>query len=155
MAKNRVIGRDNQLPWRLPADLKHFKDLTVGKSYIVGRKTWDSVGRPLPGRDMIVISRKPNLSLDGAVVVPTLDEALAVAKAHAKNEEVMVGGGTEIFRLALPRADRIYLTVIDRVFEGDAIFPQFTGYELTAREPHLGEGDLDFEFQTWDRAPRS
>lgn len=122
MAENRVIGRDNALPWRLPSDMKHFKELTIGHTVIMGRKTYDSMGQPLVERRNVVISRDPGLAYDGAEVVSSLDDALGLA---AGEDEVFVAGGAEIYRLALPRADRIYLTVVHTAVEGDTHFPEF------------------------------
>ena len=122
MAENRVIGRDGGLPWRLPDDLKHFKRLTVDHTVIMGRKTFDEVGRPLPNRRNVVISRNPAFRPDGVTVVPSLDEALALG---ASETEVFVIGGGEIYRQALLRADRVYLTLVHAAVEGDTTFPDF------------------------------
>lgn len=120
MDRNRLIGRGNALPWHLPADLAHFKTLTLGKPIIMGRKTYESIGRPLPGRHNIVISRDPAFSAPGCTVVTSVDAALAAAGDVA---EVMVIGGAQLYAEVLPRAQRIYLTHIDAAFEGDAWFP--------------------------------
>jgi dihydrofolate reductase len=120
MAENRVIGKNGRLPWHLPDEIKHFKKLTVDHTVIMGRKTYDEVGRPLPNRRNVVISRNPVFQPTGATVVPTLDEALALG---ASEEEVFVIGGGEIYALALPRADRLYLTVVHASIEGDTVFP--------------------------------
>ena len=121
MAQNRVIGRDNQLPWHLPADLRHFKANTMGKPIIMGRKTWESIGRPLPGRSNIVVTRDRDYTADGCVVVHSLDEALAAATGH---DEVMVIGGAEFYRQVLPEATTLYLTQIHDAIQGDAFFPE-------------------------------
>src|SRR5690606_19996461 len=126
LAENRVIGRDNQLPWHLPADLKHFKALTLGKPIIMGRKTWDSLGRPLPGRLNVVVSRQPGLQLAGAEVFATLEAALERAEAWAQAngaEELMLIGGAQLYELGLARAERLYLTRVGLSPEGDAYFP--------------------------------
>jgi len=120
MAANGVIGNNNQLPWHLPADLKHFKATTMGKPIIMGRKTWESIGRPLPGRTNIVITRDENYMADGCVVVHSIDGALAAAAGH---EEIMVIGGAEFYRQVLPQASMIYLTRVHADFEGDTCFP--------------------------------
>lgn len=120
MDRNRLIGRGNALPWRLPADLQHFKAVTLGKPIVMGRKTYESIGRPLPGRHNIVISRNPAFSAPGCTVVPSVDAALAAAGEVA---EVMVIGGAQLYAETLPRAQRIYLTRIDAGFDGDAWFP--------------------------------
>jgi len=126
MAANRVIGRDNQLPWHLPADLKYFKQTTMGKPILMGRKTWESIGRPLPGRTNIVITRDENYDAPGCVVVHSIEAAL---QAAAKQDEVMIIGGAEFYRQVLPRTDRIYLTRINEDFEGDTLFPELISSE--------------------------
>ncbi len=126
MDRNRLIGKDNALPWRLPADLKHFKAMTLGKPVLMGRKTFESIGRPLPGRENIVITRNPGFAADGCKVVFSIEEALEYASHH---EEVMVIGGANFYEQLLPRADRLYLTLIDHAFEGDAWFPQWPSEE--------------------------
>ena len=126
MAANRVIGRDNQLPWHLPADLKHFKQTTMGKPILMGRKTWESIGRPLPGRTNIVITRDENYDAPGCVVVHSIEAALQATEQHA---EVMIIGGADFYRQVLPRTDRIYLTRINEDFEGDTLFPELISSE--------------------------
>jgi dihydrofolate reductase len=121
MAKNRVIGANGRLPWHLSSDLKRFKALTMGHHIIMGRKTFESIGRLLPGRTTIVITRNPGWKFEGAVVADSLQRALDLASGDS---EVFVIGGQEVFREALPLADRIYLTEIDRDFEGDTFFPE-------------------------------
>lgn len=126
LAQNRVIGRDNQLPWHLPADLKHFKALTLGKPIIMGRKTWDSLGRPLPGRLNLVVSRQPGLQLDGAEVFVSLDAAIERADEWAREQgvnELMLIGGAQLYAQALEQAERMYLTWVALEPEGDAWFP--------------------------------
>jgi len=115
-----VIGRDNDLPWRLPDDLKRFKELTVGKPIIMGRRTWDSIGRPLPGRTSIVLSRSATFAPAGAIVVPDIEHALAAAGAV---DEAFVIGGAQVYALALPFAQRLYLTIVHGDVAGDARFP--------------------------------
>jgi len=131
MARNRVIGRDNQLPWRLPADLAYFKRVTMGHPVIMGRRTYESIGRPLPGRLNIVVSRSPQFSAPGCTVVPSLAEAW---RAAGDAEEVCVIGGTSIFAEALPAADRIHLTEVEAEVPGDTWFPEFDRGEWTERE---------------------
>lgn len=120
VADNGVIGRQNELPWRLPEDLKRFKALTMGKPIVMGRKTFESIGKPLPGRTNIVVSRQAGLSLPGCVVVDSLAAALAAA-GHV--DEVMIIGGGEIYRQALAQADCVQLTEVHAAIEGDARFP--------------------------------
>jgi dihydrofolate reductase len=137
---NGVIGRDGKLPWHLPADLKRFKAVTMGKPMIMGRKTFESIGRPLPGRLNIVLTRQPGYQAPGCAVVGTVGEALAAAAGQAA-DEVMVIGGAAIYRLFWPLADRLYLTLVAGEFEGDAIFPPF---EMSAwREAHREETPAD------------
>ena len=134
-ARNGVIGRDGQLPWHLPADLKHFKAQTIGKPMIMGRKTFESFPAPLPGRRHIVLTRDPHWSAEGAEVTHDVEAALELAGSG----DVAVIGGAEIFALFLPRADRIELTEIDAEPEGDAVVPAFTGWHETRRETHPAE----------------
>lgn len=119
VADHGVIGQQNALPWRLSGDLKRFKVMTMGKPIIMGRKTFDSIGKPLPGRTNIVITRQPNLQLPGCVVVGSLEQALTSVQA----EEHMIIGGAEIYRQALPMAHRVYLTRVHANISGDAFFP--------------------------------
>jgi dihydrofolate reductase len=126
MANNRTIGKDNQLLWHLPQDLKYFKRITMGKPIVMGRKTFESIGRPLPGRLNIVITRQQNWQHDGVKIVHTIDDALQLAEAHSiinGGDEVMVIGGAEIYKAALSKATKLYLTRVDAEIEGDAFFP--------------------------------
>ncbi|BDH61558.1 dihydrofolate reductase [Lysinibacillus sp. PLM2] len=118
--KNRVIGYENKMPWHLPGELKYFKDTTMGKPMIMGRKTFESIGRPLPGRRNIIVTRNNEYSAEGIEIANSIDEAIALA---GDVEEIMVIGGEEIFKLVLPIADRLYITHIDHEFEGDTFFP--------------------------------
>jgi len=122
MDRNHLIGKNNQLPWHLPADFAHFKSVTMGKPILMGRKTYESIGKPLPGRHNIVLTHSPELKIDGVSVVNSLDEAI---EAAAGEKEMMVIGGSTIYEVLLPRADRMYLTHVDAEFEGDAWFPKF------------------------------
>lgn len=123
MAHNRVIGQDNQMPWHLPADLKHFKQVTMGKPVIMGRKTYESIGRALPGRLNVVISRSESVQVeDGVVLVSSPEAALEVV---ANSEEVMVIGGGHIYQLLLPQAQELHLTFIDLEVQGDTQFPDY------------------------------
>jgi len=120
IAENHGIGKDNHLLWRLPADLKHFKDTTSGHTVIMGRKTFASVGKPLPNRRNIVITRNASLKIAGAEVVNTLDAAIALCD---ENEEVFIVGGAEIYKMAMAVTDKIYLTVVKGTFDADTFFP--------------------------------
>ncbi|TMO06207.1 type 3 dihydrofolate reductase [Pseudoalteromonas sp. S327] len=122
MANNRVIGLDNKMPWHLPADLQHFKKVTTGKPVVMGRKTFESIGRPLPGRRNIIITRNSQYSAQGIETVTTPEAALELVKAE---EEVMIIGGGNIYQQFLPNADRLYLTFIDLEVEGDTQFPDY------------------------------
>ncbi|RLQ23460.1 dihydrofolate reductase [Seongchinamella sediminis] len=125
-AENGVIGRNNALPWHLPEDLRYFKRVTMGKPIVMGRKTFESIGRPLPGRTNIVITRQAHWHAEGVRVAHSLDEALAMAGDIAISDgatELMVIGGAEIYRAALPRADRLYFTEVHGEVEGDALLP--------------------------------
>jgi dihydrofolate reductase len=157
VARNGAIGRDNQLLWRLPEDLKHFRALTMGAPVIMGRKTWDSLPerfRPLPGRHNIVLSRSGEFRAEGASVATTLDEALALAERDAP-ERAFVIGGEQIYREALPKADELELTEVERDFEGDVFFPAFDRNDFTEvrRERHHAAppNDFDFSFVTYRR----
>ena len=133
MTADRVIGRDNTLPWRLPADLRRFKRLTLGHHLVVGRKTWESIGRPLPGRKMVVVTRQRGFRADGVEVVHSVDDALAVARENGE-DEVFIAGGEEIYRQTLARAHRLYLTLVHATFEGDAFFPEYDAAAWTEVE---------------------
>jgi len=145
MAENHVIGRAGQLPWHLPDDLQHFKRLTVDHTVIMGRKTFEEIKQPLANRRNVVISRHPDFPARGATVVPSLKEALALG---ATESEVFVIGGGEIFRLALPRADRLYLTLVHAKPEGDTFFPSFdlTTWALEDEVFHPADAKHAFAF---------
>ncbi len=154
IAENGLIGRDGDLPWRLSEDLKRFKETTMGKPIIMGRKTWKSIGRPLPGRPNVVISRDPNYAADGIDVVQSIEQAFARA-CELGSDEIMVIGGAEIYRLALSDADRMYITEVHLRVEGDTHFPHFdrNDWRESVREgPFLAEkSDLTFSFVQLDR----
>ena len=122
MARNRVIGKDNALPWRLPADLAHFKRVTMGRPIVMGRRTYESIGKPLPGRKNIVVTRNRDFSAPGCTVVASLEEAW---RAAAGADEVCVIGGTSLFVESLPLADVIHLTEVEAEVAGDTYFPPF------------------------------
>ena len=158
LGENRVIGVDNSMPWHLPADFKYFKATTLGKPIIMGRKTWDSLGRPLPGRLNLVVSRQTGLQLEGAEVFPSLEDAVARAQAWALEQgvsEVMLIGGAQLYTQGLADADRLYLTRVGLRPEGDAWFPEFdqSQWTLVSNEPHAAEdGKPAFSFEVWERA---
>lgn len=120
---NRVIGLDNQMPWHIPGDLAYFKEKTMDKAIVMGRKTFESIGRVLPGRKNIIVTRNASYKAEGAEVVTNLNDAITLAEAHHK--EVMVIGGEQIFRAILPKADRLYITFIQKNFNGDTFFPPY------------------------------
>ncbi|WP_417661518.1 dihydrofolate reductase [Pseudomonas sp.] len=157
LADNRVIGLDNQMPWHLPADLKHFKALTLGKPIIMGRKTWDSLGRPLPGRLNLVVSRQSGLQLQGAEVFASLEEAVARADAWAREQgvdELMLIGGAQLYAQGLEQAQRMYLTRINLSPDGDAWFPEFDAavWQLVSSEAHPAtETTPPHVFEGWQR----
>src|SRR5262249_21675528 len=122
MSRNRVIGANGTIPWHLPDELKLFKSLTMGHHIVMGRKTWDSIGRLLPGRETVIVSRRSGYAVPGAVVAGTLEQAIAACGA---DEEIFVIGGAELFRSALPLAHRLYLTVVDAEVAGDVYMPGF------------------------------
>lgn len=159
VAANGVIGKDNRLPWRLPPDLRRFKELTLGHSLVMGRRTWESIGRPLPGREMVVLSRRPGLSLPpGVLAARALPEALETAAAAAPGEVFVIGGG-DLYAQALPLADRLYLTRIEAEVEGDVRFPAFDPalWHLAAEERHgpSAEAPFSYSFQVWERRPQA
>ena len=119
--ENRLIGKNNQLPWHLPADLKHFKQITMGHHMIMGRKTFESIGKPLPGRTSVIITRQTDYVQEGCVVVNTLEQAMIACKDQ---KEIFVIGGAQIFECTLPLADKLYITKIHHTFEGDTWFPE-------------------------------
>jgi dihydrofolate reductase len=121
MTRDRVIGRNNQLPWHLSEDLKRFKQITMGHPIVMGRKTYESIGKPLPGRDNVVLTRDPQYHADGIFVVHSLEEAMA---RHPDSEQFIIGGA-DIFRLAYPQIQKVYLTFIEQPFPGDTYFPEF------------------------------
>jgi dihydrofolate reductase len=153
MARNRVIGVDNQLPWHLPEDLRHFKAKTMGKPIVMGRKTWESIGRPLPGRDNIVVTRQAGFQAEGAYVCATPQDAIALAEQFAQQrgvEELLVIGGAQLYRETLPLCQHIYLTEVDCEIVGDADYPKLDHSEWRelSRERHFqdGEGNPDYSF---------
>ncbi|MFO7541656.1 MAG: dihydrofolate reductase [Thiobacillus sp.] len=151
LAKNRVIGIENRLPWRLPEDLAHFKALTLGHPILMGRKTFESLGRPLPGRTNIVITRNADYRPDGCQVAASIPAALALC---GEADEVFFIGGAELYAQVIPLADRLYLTEVEIEVQGDAWFPDYdrSAFREISRESHLGEkGDaLVFDFVVYE-----
>lgn len=147
VAENGVIGRDNVLPWHIPEDLRYFKQATSGKTVIMGRKTFQSIGRPLPNRVNIVITRDPSFAADGILVAGSLDDALT----KAGDGEAMVIGGSSLFNEALPRADRFYLTEVHRAYDGDVHFPAWDRAPWREVKRQRVAGDPDISFVVFER----
>mgnify|MGYP004517512721 FL=1 len=147
--ENRVIGYKNDMPWHLPGDLAYFKRTTMGKPIIMGRKTFESIGRALPGRLNIVITRNEHYTADGITTFSSLQQALELAATQ--HEEVMVIGGGKIFADALPLADRLYITEIHHQFPGDTYFPAYPGWnEVSTSEPQQADG-YTFEYKVFEK----
>lgn len=150
VASNRTIGLDNTLPWHLPEDLKHFRQLTMGHHIIMGRKTFESLGRLLPGRTTVIVSRQSGYAAEGAITAGSLREAVA---ACGSDGEVFVIGGAELYREALTLADRLYVTEVHAEFKGDAYFPEYDreAWREETRESHVSADGLAFSFVTYSR----
>jgi dihydrofolate reductase len=152
LARNRVIGIENRLPWKLSDDLQHFKALTLGHHILMGRKTYESIGRPLPGRTTVIISRAGFPAPEGCIVAHSVEEAIAACEA---DEEIFFVGGADLYRQALPLADRLYLTEIQADVEGDAWFPEFNRaqWNEVSRERRTEEASgLGYHFVVYDRS---
>ncbi|MEI7613527.1 MAG: dihydrofolate reductase [Betaproteobacteria bacterium] len=153
VARNRAIGKDNQLLWHLPEDMRHFRETTRGKPVIMGRKTWESLPeafRPLPGRHNIVVSRNPEYQAPGATLVGSLEAAMHLAN---ENEETFIIGGEELYRQAMPVAQRLYLTEVDQDFDADAFFPEVStkNWKEIFRDQQHSVSGLAFSFVTYQR----
>ncbi len=150
--ENGIIGKENRLPWRLAADMKHFRELTMGKPVLMGRKTHESIGKPLPGRHNIVITRNRSLEIEGCTVVTSLDDALDAA---GDVDEVMIIGGAELYRESVGLANRIYLTRVHTAVEGDAVFPEIDYDEWfdTSIESHAPDerNEFPYSFEVLER----
>ena len=150
MAANRCIGLGNALPWRLPADLKRFKQLTLGHTLVMGRRTYESIGRPLPGRTTVVVTRQSGYAPEGVRVAHSLEQALALAEG----DEVFIAGGADLYRQTLGTVDRLYLTRIERDYAGDTFFPEvdLSGWRLVSEEHHPATpSEPPFSFLTYER----
>ena len=150
VAANGVIGADGALPWQLPEDLKHFKRMTQGHAVIMGRRTWESIGRPLPGRRNVVVTRQSAFAAPGASVAASLQDALALCRDQ---DVVFVIGGAELYRAALPLADGLLLTEIQRDFDGDTRFPEYdrSRWRQAERERHVAADGMRFDFVRYVR----
>jgi dihydrofolate reductase len=153
MDKNRVIGKDNSLPWHLPADLKFFKKVTMGHPIAMGRKTYDSIGKPLPGRENIIVTRNLDYQPEGCTVLHSIEDLIRYIKS--KNEEVFVIGGAQLFKETFSVADRLYITEIEYEFTGDTFFPEFDKSQWTLSGSEKGIKDeknpYDYFFNVYDR----
>ena len=149
-AKNRVIGLNNTLPWHLPEDLKRFRALTTGHHIIMGRKTYDSLGRLLPGRTTVIVTRNIDYQIDGTIIANSLEQAIALCH---NDDEVFLIGGAELYQAGLELADKLYITEIDLAVAGDAHFPQLPvgQWKETTREAHVSEKGLQFNYVTYER----
>jgi len=152
IAENNAIGKNNQLLWHLPADLKHFRVITSGHTIIMGRKTFDSVGKPLPNRRNIVVTRQ-DIKIEGCEVVKSIDEAIALCEGE---DEVFIGGGAEIYRQAMDKTNRIYLTIVHKAFDADTFFPEidYKKWVETEREDYAADekNNIPYSFITLERA---
>ena len=151
ISENNAIGKNNKLLWHLPNDLKHFKEITTGHTVIMGRKTYESVGRPLPNRRNIIITRQ-NIAIEGCEVAGSIDAALALC---AREKEVFIVGGAEIYKQSINLTDRIYLTIVHKKFEGDSFFPEINkqDWKEVYREDHLPDekNQLPYSFITYEK----
>jgi len=150
MACNRVIGINNTLPWRLPADLQHFKALTMGHHIIMGRKTFESIGKPLPGRTTVIVTRDTHYRVAGCLTATSIDAAIA---ACGEDPEIFFVGGAALYSQILPRADRLYLTEIQAEYAGDAWFPEFdrADWREVERQENISPDGLGYHFVTYER----
>lgn len=150
VAKNRVIGASNKLPWYIPEELKRFKALTMGHPIIMGRKTYQSIGKSLPGRLNIVITRDPKFKAEGCLIVNSLKEAVNQAK-EKENQEVFIIGGGQIYKQALPLVDRLYLTIVEGNFSGDIFFPDYSDFKKKVSEEKKQSAGYRYKFLTLER----
>jgi dihydrofolate reductase len=152
MAENRVIGKDGGMPWHLPGDLRFFKETTYGKTVVMGRKTYESIGKPLPGRKNVVMTSRTNFQPEGVTVVHTKEDVLQLEK---KEQELVIMGGATLYEAFMPEADRLYLTRIEKEFSGDTFFPEFNESEWETVEERRGEinekNQIPHMFQTLER----
>lgn len=148
--KDRAIGKDNALLWHIPEDFKHFKDVTSGHAMIMGENTFKSIGKALPNRTNIVLSLTPDFAPEGCLVARSLDEALALAKEH-ESEEIFIIGGASIYKQFIVLADRLYLTLVEGVFEADTFFPDYSDFTKVVSEEKRDDGAHTFSFVTLER----
>ncbi|WP_346889677.1 dihydrofolate reductase [Clostridium sp. UBA1056] len=148
VTKNNVIGNNGIMPWKIKGEQRRFKELTTGHTIIVGRKTFQAEGKPLPNRKTIIISKTKNIECENCVTVKSLKEALELAKDE---KEIFIAGGGEIYRQVLPMTDRIYLTIIDKVIEGDVYFPKINEDEFVKAYEERIEGEIPYTYYTYER----
>ncbi|AQU79445.1 MULTISPECIES: dihydrofolate reductase [Planococcus] len=147
---NRVIGKDNELPWHIPADLAYFKKQTIGKGIVMGRNTYESIGRPLPKRRNIVVTRNDDYQADGVDVVHNVQDAIKLATEF--HEEVMIIGGEQIFESILPDADRLYITLVHQTFDGDTYFPEYgREWKLVSESEQQISNEVPFSYLVYER----
>jgi len=149
MGKNRTIGKNGKLPWNMPSDLKYFRDKTKGKTVVMGRKTYDSIGRPMPDRTNIIITRDQDYKTEGCIVVHSVEEAIKEAEKINANQELMIIGGSQIYKEFLSKANRIYLTIIEGEFEGDTFFPEYdvTQWKEVSYEEHERDAENPYNYR--------
>ena len=150
MAENRVIGKNGQMPWHIPGEQKIFRNLTVGKALIMGRKTHESIGRVLPDRTTIIVTRQKDYQIPGAHVVHSVEEGIALAK-KLKLEEIVIGGGGELFAQTLPITDKVYLTIVHAVFEGETLYPELPESLFREKSRKEIEASIPYAFVEFER----
>lgn len=151
LAHDRAIGNNNQLLWHIPEDLKHFKEITTGHPIIMGQKTYESIGRPLPNRTNIVLSQDSSLQIDGCIVCGSIDQAIVAASEHDQNEIFIIGGGS-IYKQTIDLADKLYLTIVDGTYEADTFFPDYSEFTKVIIESETFESNnIKFKFVELER----
>lgn len=150
LSENNVIGRDNDLPWHISADLKRVRALTTGHVLIMGRKTYESIGKPLPNRTTIIITRDRDYHVEGTIVAHSIEEAIEIGEKK-DSEEIFIFGGGQIFKEAMPFIERLYLTLVHTTLDGDAFFPDYSDFKNVIAEETGVENELSFTFLTLDR----
>jgi dihydrofolate reductase len=160
VAENGVIGKGGQLPWHIKSEFRYFRDTTIGKPIVMGRRSFESLGKPLPKRANIIVTRDPEFKVEGAIVTHSLEDGIRIAQDIAQKDgvdEIFIGGGSEIYRLSLPGADRLYLTEVHMTPEGDTLFPAFdrSEWQEVKREFHkAGDGETaDYTITVLERKP--
>lgn len=143
--RNRAIGKDNKLPWHIPEDLKRFKEITSGHPIIMGRKTFKSIGRPLPNRTNIIITRDANYQMEKCVIVNSIEKAIQEA-SQLEQEEIFIIGGGEIFKQALPYVDKLYLTIVKGPIDGDVFFPEYSAFKTIVKQSSHASNGYEYDF---------